>query len=326
MNEGRGREFASIDEIVEALRVPSPQHPTEALRAAERARGQINELLIDLVDTTRREVLEGRYPEDNAHIFAMLLLAEFEETRAFEVISGLFALPEDLTYDLVGDFLTEDLPRVLASVCGGRIGGLAGMVEDRSRGGYVRGAALSAIVALVQRRIISREQAADYLRVLVRERLDREPSPVWDEAGNVVLDLYVQDLFGDIRRAIREGLIGRFMMTPDDVDKAEREGLDVMMALLDRNRHLHPVRDVVAETQWWACFEEDDRRGHGTPDSAHGADLYECDDPHCVDHAGAMVPFRRESPKVGRNDPCPCGSGKKYKKCCLRTESSPIPH
>ena len=27
-------------------------------------------------------------------------------------------------------------------------------------------------------------------------------------------------------------------------------------------------------------------------------------------------PFRRETPKVGRNDPCPCGSGKKYKKCC----------
>ena len=24
-----------------------------------------------------------------------------------------------------------------------------------------------------------------------------------------------------------------------------------------------------------------------------------------------------EAPKVGRNDPCPCGSGKKYKKCCL---------
>jgi len=28
--------------------------------------------------------------------------------------------------------------------------------------------------------------------------------------------------------------------------------------------------------------------------------------------------FRREEPKVGRNDPCPCGSGKKYKKCCGR--------
>lgn len=27
-------------------------------------------------------------------------------------------------------------------------------------------------------------------------------------------------------------------------------------------------------------------------------------------------PVRRESPKVGRNEPCPCDSGKKYKKCC----------
>ena len=30
-------------------------------------------------------------------------------------------------------------------------------------------------------------------------------------------------------------------------------------------------------------------------------------------------PVRREGKKVGRNDPCPCGSGKKYKKCCLGT-------
>ena len=29
------------------------------------------------------------------------------------------------------------------------------------------------------------------------------------------------------------------------------------------------------------------------------------------------VPQRRAG-KIGRNDPCPCGSGKKYKKCCLQ--------
>jgi len=29
---------------------------------------------------------------------------------------------------------------------------------------------------------------------------------------------------------------------------------------------------------------------------------------------------RRSGPKVGRNSPCPCGSGKKYKKCCLNKE------
>jgi hypothetical protein len=30
-----------------------------------------------------------------------------------------------------------------------------------------------------------------------------------------------------------------------------------------------------------------------------------------------LMPFVRAGPKVGRNAPCPCGSGKKYKKCCL---------
>jgi len=28
------------------------------------------------------------------------------------------------------------------------------------------------------------------------------------------------------------------------------------------------------------------------------------------------VAVRREGPKVGRNEPCPCGSGKNFKKCC----------
>jgi preprotein translocase subunit SecA len=38
--------------------------------------------------------------------------------------------------------------------------------------------------------------------------------------------------------------------------------------------------------------------------------------------AGKGVTVRREGKKVGRNDPCPCGSGKKYKKCCLPKEEA----
>ena len=33
-------------------------------------------------------------------------------------------------------------------------------------------------------------------------------------------------------------------------------------------------------------------------------------------HIFGPTPIRREEPKIGRNDPCPCGSGKKLKKCC----------
>lgn len=32
----------------------------------------------------------------------------------------------------------------------------------------------------------------------------------------------------------------------------------------------------------------------------------------------SVIPFRREEPRVGRNEPCPCGSGKKFKKCCAK--------
>ena len=48
---------------------------------------------------------------------------------------------------------------------------------------------------------------------------------------------------------------------------------------------------------------------------------------HEVDHMNGKTifdrkrrPIRRNTPKIGRNQLCPCGSGKKYKKCCLNAE------
>jgi len=37
---------------------------------------------------------------------------------------------------------------------------------------------------------------------------------------------------------------------------------------------------------------------------------------HHHHHHEVAQPIRRDNPKIGRNDPCSCGSGKKYKKCC----------
>lgn len=49
-------------------------------------------------------------------------------------------------------------------------------------------------------------------------------------------------------------------------------------------------------------------------------------EPHRQSRAEQMAmegptPFRRAGPKIGRNDPCPCGSGKKYKTCCGKTRT-----
>lgn len=46
--------------------------------------------------------------------------------------------------------------------------------------------------------------------------------------------------------------------------------------------------------------------------------IYRYFEPYREARAGApaYAPLRRNSPKIGRNDPCPCGSGRKYKQCC----------
>ena len=40
--------------------------------------------------------------------------------------------------------------------------------------------------------------------------------------------------------------------------------------------------------------------------------------PNCNHHHHKIAPIVNQSPKIGRNDPCVCGSGQKYKKCCAK--------
>jgi uncharacterized protein YecA (UPF0149 family) len=49
----------------------------------------------------------------------------------------------------------------------------------------------------------------------------------------------------------------------------------------------------------------------------HGPDCgHDHEHEHEHDHGPRPEPVRRAEPKVGRNDLCPCGSGRKFKKCC----------
>lgn len=92
------------------------------------------------------------------------------------------------------------------------------------------------------------------------------------------------------------------------------------------------------EDEWYEDFEEEDFDEEESDEDDWGDDLEDDwgiepqerydEDPYSPDledgeddsytSSGAVQPVRREQPRVGRNDPCPCGSGKKYKKCCLK--------
>ncbi len=63
-------------------------------------------------------------------------------------------------------------------------------------------------------------------------------------------------------------------------------------------------------------YSDDERRERWTAVDPHEAeDSFDSDG---AEELPDVEPFVRETPKVGRNDPCPCGSGRKFKKCCLR--------
>jgi len=98
------------------------------------------------------------------------------------------------------------------------------------------------------------------------------------------------------------------------------------------------VRAILEQIEKEEEEEEDRELEEDQPDEDENAALYERDYENAMDNQALifkmmdavsgndiaddiidrMEPIRNTSPKVGRNDPCPCGSGKKYKKCCLK--------
>ena len=77
--------------------------------------------------------------------------------------------------------------------------------------------------------------------------------------------------------------------------------------MLEALRARHPlIDDVAVATSWWFAFEKNSANDALEEDWDDERRLIEPEQPY------------RAPAKVGRNEPCPCGSGKKFKKCCGR--------
>lgn len=80
----------------------------------------------------------------------------------------------------------------------------------------------------------------------------------------------------------------------------------------EKQQFLHPEaeRMPAVQAKGSRLISEPAEPGH-FPAAGRGAGA----PPRQADPSQKLQPIRRDQPKVGRNDPCPCGSGKKYKKC-----------
>jgi preprotein translocase subunit SecA len=62
-------------------------------------------------------------------------------------------------------------------------------------------------------------------------------------------------------------------------------------------------------------FQHEDPGSLGVDEEAAQVQRQQGGQPAAMAPTGPVAPVLRDAPKVGRNDPCPCGSGKKYKQC-----------
>jgi len=290
-----------VSEIVCQFEQATGWFAREAVEAAVANREEVvPQLLRILGEIVERAEQLGDEGDHMAHIYAMFLLAQFREVRAYPLVVRLAALPGEMLDSLCEEFVTENLGQILASVCGGELDGIQSVIENEDADEWARSAALSGLVTLVAVGQKSREEIVSYFARLFRGKLDRKWSHVWDSLVSYAADLYPLELIDDIERAYEEGLVDPGFVGLDEIKRDLALGKDRILARLADDPHHTLVEDTVREMQWWACFREDDRN---TTEIAHEALI--------------LAPqFHRPSPKTGRNDPCPCGSGKKYKKCC----------
>jgi hypothetical protein len=229
----------------------------------------------------------------NATFFILHLAGERRETRAFAPLCRL-AQEAEAAEAVLGDGVTSTLKRILISTYDGNLDALKGVIEAAGTDEFVRIGALEALAYLMATEYISREEAEAYLlRLSMVALLGLEP---WSDV---------------VRQAFARGLISPMDMNDDNFREDLRRILTDPGRMADfKANNIAPLKDAIGELAGWYGFSDPAKRDQ---------------ERHAVGREGAgrtSAATPQSSAKsfkgVGRNDPCPRGSGKKFKKCCLQ--------
>ena len=171
----------------------------------------------------------------------------------------------------------------------------------------------------------------------LRERIIGSVQSTYDEKGSLIGDamrqiekqvmLQVLDgLWKDHLQTmdqLRQGIHLRAYANKNPKQEYKREAFELFEALLERLKqevvrilsHLQIKRQDEAELIEQKRREEAERQQLAFQ-HAQASALPEAEQESAQQVEAPQQPMVRDTPKVGRNDPCPCGSGKKYKQCC----------
>lgn len=252
----------TIQTILDTFAYHDGNFPRAALEEAATRRQEIIEPLLEILERAARagEELEPKATY-MAHIYAIFLLAGFREKRAFSKILELFREPVELSEELTREVVSEWLGRIFAAVGHGETAPLQALAANREVDVDVRSGALRGMVAMVAREEASREDVMQIFRGFFQGGLERRASHLWDVLVGCSTDLCPLEVFEEIERAYDEELVDAFFVEPQEVDQALGLGRIGALARLKEKKEYRPIDDVIAEMEWWACFQQAEQDG-----------------------------------------------------------------
>ena len=293
-------------QVLEELGVPE-RFPVEAIRAAQADREAMVPVFLRTIDDFLS--LEGAVDPD-ALFFIFHLLGEWREKSAYWPLAVFLRLPGDVLDNILGDAITVTSHRVMAAVFDGDPDPLYQIIRDPEADEFIRAKMLQTIAMLTRRGDLPRDATAAFLSDCFSQLEPQRDCYVWSGWIDAVAWLGLTELKPLAKQAFQRGSIDpewlRFRDFEEDLQySVEHPGAEPLNADCD----LTPFGDTVAELSGWDGFKPEaptnETSGLGIPTSLG-------------------MPHRDPLRKVGRNDPCPCGSGKKFKKCCLNPASGPL--
>jgi hypothetical protein len=318
MSESAQVSGVDVDAIIEALDSAHRKLPEEALREAQRNRDLLIPRLVDVLRNVTAQARSGAVPEGNAHFFALFLLTEFKAKEALPAILETVSLPGELPLDLFGDGITSTLSRVLVVLAEDRLDIIDSLIGNRELNEYVRWEGAQSYCCLVRDGRIPRAEAVERLRRHLRVAIDCRDYAIAGPLISVMSYLSAREARAEILEAFDRDLVDTSLIDKEFVESSMTEGTGETCPRLDQFEPT-AIDDTVEELRQWAMFEEKVEREPAwrSLPSADATVAEPLPDPL----PDPQATIHRTAPRVGRNDPCPCGSGKKFKKCCGSPQS-----
>ncbi len=301
-----------IDTIIDRLAFDDIV-PEAAIRAALGQRDTVCDRILDIISRALDNRISGTdsrpisQTERHAFLPLLLVLGEVKEKRLFAPLLHLMRHTvgdDDIVLD---DTFYEYSARILIATYDGDKTPLVQVVEDSDTCEFHRAEAFRAWACLAARETWPAAESEAWLLGAFDRLQPRTGNHVWVAWLDAVAMLGFERLIPLVDRVFEECRFGVDRIGDCDIPPLIREDFERLWHRWQqkdddrfREDNLHPIDNTVAEVSTWHCYSE----------RYHQEQWF-----RAMQKANALrsEDYRR----TGRNDPCACGSGRKYKKCCL---------